>query len=255
MTDYELLNLLADKMREAGEDCNDSGDFKLLSLEASLSEKRKEKRPIHFFISDESFLDWLVDCVPTIEAGSPEALIQMTGDRPAIIHFPTDSRYSTFLFYMRPKWNAPFEDVLRDTITSIMMNFSRGGKMNNHGFCMAFHPSHSAKILEDELRHARLVSGIGMYLSCFPEMLKDGPPDDVKHPSHHQYSTIKTIGISPKVRVQTERGEVTPHFRRGHFRVLRSDQYTTKRFQTVFVRQCFVKGESATVLSPDEESN
>ena len=252
LSDYELINTLADKMREAGEEPNNSGDFKLLALEASIADPNKNKRPLHFFVSDETFLDWLIDCVPTIESGSPEALIDMTGDRPAIIHFPTSSKYTTMLFYMRKNWNAAFGSVKQDTLTSIFVTFSRGNKNKLNGCCMAFHSDHAAKIEKLKLKHLRLVAGIGMYLSCFPEMLIDGAPEDVKHPSYHQYETVKTIGVSPKVKMD-ERGEVAPHFRRGHFRVLRSDKFTTKRFQVVFVRQCFVKGEAATIVSPEEQ--
>jgi hypothetical protein len=241
-------------MTAAGDDWQNSGDFKLLAMECAISDERKENRPLHFFISDEAFLDWLVECVPKIDGGSPESLIEMTGDRPAIIHFPTSSKYVTMMFYMRKNWNEPFANVARNTVTSIMMTFSRGNRRNFDGLCMAFSCEHSAVLDGARLDHVRLVVGIGMYLSCFPEMLKDGPPDDVKHPSHHQYGSIKTIGISPHVRIHTERGKITPHFRRGHFRVLRSEAFTKKRFQVVFVKQCFVKGEAATILSPEESA-
>ena len=251
-TETNFIEFAYKDLKAQGQDPNDSIEFKLLAMEHSLVEPDKAKKPIHFFIQDEAFLDWLVDCVPKIEGGSPEALIEMTGDRPAIIHFPTSSKYATMLFYMRPKWNEPFGDVARNTVTSIILNFSKGNRQNYNGLCMAFVSQHADRIDKARLNHVRLVAGIGMYLSCFPEMLKDGPPDDVKHPSHHKYGTIKTIGISPKVRDDAERGEITPHFRRGHFRVLRSDKFVHKQWQVVFVKQCFVKGEAATILSPEE---
>jgi len=42
------------------------------------------------------------------------------------------------------------------------------------------------------------------------------------------------------------------HFRRGHFRVLKSERFVNKRWQSVFVRQTFVGGEAKTVLSPEQ---
>jgi len=60
------------------------------------------------------------------------------------------------------------------------------------------------------------------------------------------------VGISPKVREHTERGEVSAHFRKGHFRTLRSERFTHKRWKAVFVKATFVKGEALTILSPEE---
>jgi hypothetical protein len=94
-----------------------------------------------------------------------------------------------------------------------------------------------------------------MYIGCFPETLIDGLPVDLKHPSHHHHKDVFTLGISPKVRLGGTHDSPTPHFRIGHFRVLRSERFTHKRFQTVFVHETFVRGKASTVLSPEELSS
>lgn len=103
----------------------------------------------------------------------------------------------------------------------------------------------------------KLVLGTGMYISCFPEVVKFGPPDDLKHPAHHQYCEPITIGISENIKERASLGgshsSPTAHFRKGHFRILRSDKFTHKRFQSVFVSETFVnRDKSLTVLSPEE---
>jgi len=206
----------------------------------------------HLFVKDEEFLDWLVYCCPKLIDGSPEAMLEMTGEKVFVIHFPTRSKYRCFGFKYYPPCEANgYKPALWITFSD---NGSKvdGGDKTPWG-CIHYSNCNGVEYGTVFEIHSRLLSSIGMYLSCFPEMLKDGPPDDVKHPSHHQYPEIKTIGVSPEVRIHSEHGEVTPHFRRGHFRVLRSDQFTKKRFQVVFVRQCFVKGEALTVLSPTEK--
>lgn len=45
---------------------------------------------------------------------------------------------------------------------------------------------------------------------------------------------------------------VSPHWRRGHFRLLSSEKFIRKHGQTVYVRGTFVKGKAFDVL--DEET-
>lgn len=222
-------------------------------------------RCTHFFIKGDDFIDWLIDCVPSTKDGAPEPMVEMLADKLGCIHFESGSKYRCFIFSMAKNMRRIHPNM--KTVDSVcvggFISWSYcGGESSLGSASMFFDGSiesnntvidHSLK--SSILKYIRFVAGLGMYLSCFPEMLKDGPPDDVKHPSYHQYADIKTVGISPQVRIHSERGEVTPHFRRGHFRVLRSEQFTKKRFQVVFVRQCFVKGEAVTILSPEEDSH
>jgi len=99
----------------------------------------------------------------------------------------------------------------------------------------------------------KLIVGLGLYASCFPEVIKDGPPQDLKHPANHQYEHPVQIGVAKEVFSQggTHESPVA-HFRKGHFRVLRSEKFTHKRFQSIWIRDMIVKGKAVTVLSPEE---
>lgn len=203
---------------------------------------------VHLFIKDESFLDWLVSCAPTLEDGSPEAVLEMTGGEVCVLHFPTASKYRCLAFQY-------FGYTAKsDNVPSMLITFSRIGASAPFScvcFDMALWPV-AVDFGPLTITHVRLLNALGLYLACFPEMLRAGPPDDVKHPSHHQYAVSKTVGISPKVLEHTERGEVSAHFRKGHFRTLRSERFTHKRWKAVFVKATFVKGEALTILSPEE---
>ncbi len=200
----------------------------------------------HYFVGDESFMDWILDCTPTLEDGIPQVIGELTKYKPSVMHFPTSSKYKTLAFKVSPRGKER-DDCSVDIVFSHI-----GPKGGSHGRAI-FQDTKFFEPGNPILIHSRLIAGLGMYVSCFPDMLVPGIPLDLKHPSHHKYEDVTSIGVSPKVRVHTEHGEVTPHFRRGHFRVLRSEHFKNKRHQVVFVRQCFVKGEVATILSPEED--
>ena len=82
------------------------------------------------------------------------------------------------------------------------------------------------------------------YMSAFPECVVQGPPLE-KTRSSDKRSTI--VKISDSLR-DVYRDGVSPHMRRGHFRFLKSDRYTNKRFQAVYVRPTMVKGSATTVV-------
>lgn len=95
-----------------------------------------------------------------------------------------------------------------------------------------------------ESRSINLVFGLALYLNCFPHAARDGFPEFAKHPAHYRKQACRAIQAVPEL---IERGGPTPHFRRGHFRILRSEKFTHKRWQVVFVGETFVKGKAKTV--------
>ncbi len=89
-----------------------------------------------------------------------------------------------------------------------------------------------------------------LYLDCFPDSIKNMPPDDVKKQYAPYIKRCFTVKTDEKI---IDRSNITPHFRRGHFRVLRSEVFKKKRYQTIFVHSSFVKGKAKTVLDNSEK--
>jgi hypothetical protein len=95
-------------------------------------------------------------------------------------------------------------------------------------------------------RERSLVINLFMYLDCFPESIRNGPPDDCIQPYRLTTQSKQSFHIVTHESL-LERGGPAPHFRRGHFRRLMSEHWTNKRGQTVFVRSSFVRGKAKTV--------
>jgi hypothetical protein len=87
-----------------------------------------------------------------------------------------------------------------------------------------------------------------MYINAFPEFVIDGPPELIC--GTHGGGRNTRVSGSPDIESVHERSKSSPHMRRGHFRVLRSEKFTKKRFQAVFVRPSMVRGKASTVISP-----
>lgn len=191
----------------------------------------------HVFIPNAEFCDWLVKCVPD-HGWVDHAIVlqQLTCDYGVtVVHFPTGmGRYSYAVrVFEKERMVISFSSHSKEIIGGIMLLEDK--EISFHGTDW----------------YAKLIVGLGMYIGCFPEAVKDGPPEDIKHPAMHSHKNSITVSVSPKVQQAHEHGSPTPHFRRGHFRILRSDKFTNKRFQSVFVREAFVAGKAITVLPPD----
>lgn len=100
----------------------------------------------------------------------------------------------------------------------------------------------------------RLAINILAYMNCFPNCIRDGVPPNL----HDEYESkgTKTISLSKKViesTLQKTSGKIlAPHFRKGCFKLLKSDYYTHKKGQLIFFRETMVKGKAKTVYTADE---
>jgi hypothetical protein len=210
-----------------------------------------QKKAVHLFLPGLDFCEWLISCVPVLEPNHAAALQQMLGVHvPGVLHFPTASKKISMAFLI-PKSSVPLKGNSNKEFNALITTASKEGKsFGLNQFLVSLEGSDKGS---DAARwYAKLIVGLGMYCNCFPETLRDGPPEDLKHPSFHQYESSKTIGISEKVFCFGTHESPVAHFRRGHFRILRSEKFKNKRFQAVFVKETFVNGKSKTVLSPEE---
>jgi hypothetical protein len=202
-------------------------------------------RSVHLFMPGKGFCDWLISCVSRFERPHTDAVKELLDGRiVGVLHFPCSSGLQSVAFTIGPKeWDI-------DNCSYLEIQASGGvGSIGYSSVCLSDKKDYDGS---PEMQYGKLIVGLGMYCNCFPETLKEGPPQDVKHPSMHAYENSKTVGISAKIHTGGTHDSPIAHFRRGHFRVLRSEKFTHKRFQAVFVRETFVAGKAKTVLSPEE---
>lgn len=96
------------------------------------------------------------------------------------------------------------------------------------------------------------------YMKAFPECLKDGVPSDISNKLKNQYKYTETLKTSDSVleienEMQNGNRIIIPHFRKGHFRLLKSDYYKYKKGQIIFVKSAMVKGYAKTLEKKNPE--
>lgn len=246
LTPEQYSGALTQIIKEGSDPENAANDYVTLVI-LEVEKDLREGKAIHLFLPDISFLNWLVGCVPVLENDHAGVLMESIGSEVICLHFPSDSKKSSCVFTI-PKLGHNPDGTNAEDYGCIFAAVSSGNADNLASFSVRLNGEGSAS--EAALWYVRLVLGLGMYVSCFPEVVKAGPPEDIKHPAFHNHKTSRTIGLAEAI--TESHGSPSAHFRRGHFRVLRSEKFTKKRFQVVFVKETFVGGKAKTILEPEE---
>ena len=95
-------------------------------------------------------------------------------------------------------------------------------------------------------RLIKLIFGFSLYIDAFPDTVVSGHSEDIKHINY--YNGDRTVINRNEIVENEARCGVSPHWRRGHFRLLTSERYKNKRWQTVYVKGAFIKGKALDVL-------
>lgn len=132
---------------------------------------------------------------------------------------------------------------------SVELYFSlgeNGGRMSDK-----FYADVNKKVDEISLIQSkmfRLAINTIAYMNCFPDCVTDGVPKNLFERSEDLTARNFTLQLSEKIR-ENEGLQVSkiPHFRKGYFKVLRSDYFVNKKGQIIFVAETMVKGKAKTV--------
>jgi len=126
-----------------------------------------------------------------------------------------------------------------------------GGRMSDK-----FYVDVNKKNDEISLTHSkmfRLVINTIAYMSCFPECVDDGVPKNLLERSEDLSARNFSLQLSEKVKEHdSSKVSKRPHFRKGHFRHLRSEKFVNKKGQVVFVSETMVKGRAKTISTSPE---
>lgn len=207
-----------------------------------------------FFIKTPEMAEWLVSCVPDLDKEYDIAVSEVLGElRTVVFHLPTSmGKPSCLLSFASIVVNdgKPTKQE-QETARYVLGCYSRqmGPKTG-----MAF-GGRICGLVDKESNeltrwYIRLAYGVMLYAHCFPEAIREGLPEDLAHPAHHDY-TAKTLEVHPDVCHGGTHASPIAHYRSGHFRTYRDERYTKVKGQTLFVRESFVKGKAHTVLEPE----
>jgi hypothetical protein len=94
-------------------------------------------------------------------------------------------------------------------------------------------------------RIPKLVYGFSLYLDAFPETVVAASDNihSIKKDRRHGAFVSRHSIVD-----EEEKSATSPHWRRGHFRLLSSGMFVKKKGQTIFVRGTFVRGHGMDVL-------
>lgn len=159
---------------------------------------------------------------------------------PLALHFPSSERQNSWV--VLPDADPFFCCVVGSSIGN---NAQKTGlyRIRRMGDAMA---TTLAEPLERQFNHIwRLLFGLSLYVQAFPECVTEMQTE----PMPWLQGTRRMIGRHAIIEEEESRS-VSPHFRRGHFRVLQSERYH-ERGKVVFVKGTFVKGRAYHVEAPE----
>jgi hypothetical protein len=149
------------------------------------------------------------------------------------IHFPLkERRYSIFVCPNSKIPNSPNS-----------FNTARFYAYDGHNYC-GFGQELSGKKIDAVASVASIVFGVSLYMKAFPDTVVEKKYNDVSK----KYRGTKIIVGRSQTMDSENHSAKSPHWRRGHFRLLSSDRYKDKKGKVVFVRGTFVKGKAYDVL-------
>jgi len=237
-----LLTVVADRVMA---DMNQSN----ISMAMTVSLERDLLRgepALHIYMPDAEACDWMIS---SVEAFKPEYVSLavrevLNGHALGLLHFPTASKRCSVLFELRgEKPGRP---------PGILMTASRDN--TEQAMCISIGCQGTKEGMDMQMAYyVRLVFALGHYISAFPQAVVPGLPEDLKHPAMHQHNGEVTIKMASEVIESVgHHASPRPHYRVGHLRFLRSEFYTHKRFQCVWVEGGEVKGDAETLLSLED---
>jgi len=167
---------------------------------------------IHFESPDDLY--WDIDYAPCLLA----------------FHFPIEERRSSIL--VLPNAILP----RYDKGTAYVIPFA-------YKDCRDVYPHDGRPMAEDDPRidKIKMLLGISLYMDAFPDAVEEMSGGIVKLSKYT--GKRKSIKIN-QVAKHEQRASVSPHWRRGHLRLLVSDRYKDAKGTVVFVRGTFVKGKA-----------
>ena len=241
--------------------CKDAEEFKVaFMIRAGNVDVAAHCGPCtHLYLPGKAFCDWLIAATSHTEYTTVVRLLERMepGNQKQVfvLHLPTQDNYPAVAIEVAASGGLVFRGDEQPRAVFTSSNSWRPGDKGmtiNLGF--TYHPGDTHPEHPEMAWLQRLLCGLGTYLDCFPEALRPGIPKDMANPGWRSPCPTFTINQADEIKLPQGGTHASPcgHLREGHFKTLRSEKYTKKRYQTIFVHGCFVNGKASTVLSPEE---
>ncbi|MBK8832168.1 MAG: hypothetical protein IPN60_15200 [Saprospiraceae bacterium] len=211
---------------------------------------------LHLFFLDKQLRDFL-EKTPLSDLEGIRQFLYQNGTSKDIIYFKTNNRSNCIVYTFG--LHIPYENdgyafslsLLNDN--SIELFYCRGiyqGYLSDKFYKDLNRKSDRSSLIFSNA--FRLAINTIAYMNCFPECVSDGVPKITKDRDEGRNARNLTIQLSEKI-IDSEVSQASkrPHFRKGFFRMLRSEFYTNKQGQIVYVAETMVRGKAKTVSTSD----
>jgi len=211
---------------------------------------------LHIFFLDKQLRDFL-EKTPLSDLGGIVKFLYENGQSKEVFH--TYSKEKSNIVVYRYGLHLPYEsDGYAFSLSlkedgSVELYFSKGengGLMSDKFYADLIKKDDEYSLTI--LKMFRLAINTIAYMNCFPDCVADGVPKDLFERSEDMAVRNVTFQVSEKITANNSHLSRIPHFRKGHFRVFKSDYFTNKKGQMVFVDGTMVKGNAKTVAMTTE---
>lgn len=260
LTDEQIFYLLKKSLLDTALGVGETQELRGLTITGlELWRKDSKGELLHIFFLDKELRDFLEETSLSDLDGIKTFLYQ-NGKSNDVFH--TYSNIQTEHIFYRYTLHLPYEadgyafslSIAEDG--AVELYFSQGenaGRMSDKYYTELNKKNDQTSLTI--LKMFRLAINTIAYMNCFPDCVTDGVPNNLFEKSVIKADRNVTIELSEKIKeIGNSPTSKIPHFRKGHFRFLRSDYFAKKKGQMVFVGETMVKGKAKTVsMSPETD--
>ncbi|MFC2099028.1 hypothetical protein ACFLSP_04705 [Bacteroidota bacterium] len=207
---------------------------------------------LHIFFLEKQLRDFL-EITPLSDLDGIRKYLYENGKNKNVVYFQTKTQSNcviyTFGLHIPHETNGYAFSLSLDENDSMELYFSHGDK--NGRLSDKFYSDLNKKKDKESLAFSkmfRLAINTIAYMKCFPECVTEGVPRISYDRNEDRSDRNVTFQLSEKITDSDDKQRSKiPHFRKGFFRVLRSDYYTHKKGQIIYVTETMVKGKAKTV--------
>ena len=207
---------------------------------------------LHIFFLENRLRDFL-EKIPLSDLDGIRKYLYENGKNKNVIYFKTKSQSNcvvyTFGLHIPYETNGYAFSLSLYKNNSIELYFSHGiqnGQLSNEFYKDLIKKKDEKSLALSKM--FRLAINTIAYMKCFPECVTEGVPRISYNRNEERSIRNITFQLSEEIidSESTKRSKI-PHFRKGHFKVLRSNYYTHKKGQIIYITETMVKGKAKTV--------